>query len=300
MKNEDLIEAKATGEDSVAADPVTGAGGEVKKRLADKELKNGEKADNVEDTVKTPQGTNNAGLHEAVVGMFEGEEFSAEFKEKAAAVFEAAVADRVASIREALEAELAEKYAAEAEAAEAELAEQVERFMGFTSEKWLKENAVAIESGLKVELAESLLDGLKSLFVEHNVVVDEEKVDTIEEMASELESVSKKFTESVKEISDLQEQIVKLNNELAFVEISEGLVDTQVERLRGLAESITYSSTEDYAAKVKNIRENFFNEAVTVVATDATEQLDEEVNPVASSGSTPEMKSLAEALSRFV
>ncbi|AGR47698.1 scaffold prohead core protein [Sinorhizobium phage phiM7] len=301
MEKEDLIEAKATGEDSVAADAVTPAGGEVKKRLADKELKQPEGADNVEDDVKTPQGSNNAGLHEAVKGLFEGEEFSEEFKAKVAAVFEAAVADRVAALKEEIEAAAASKLDEEVARVEKELSETVEQFMEFTSVKWLEENAVAVEAGLKVELAESLLDGLKSLFVEHNVVVDETKVDTIQEMSTELESVSKKFTDAVKENASLQEQIVSLKNDLAFTEISEGLADTQVEKLRSLAENITFTSTEDYVSKVKAIRASFFAEAAPVVESDVTEQLTEEVAPNTgkSAGATPEMLSLAEALTRF-
>jgi len=189
MSKEEIVEAKATGEDSVAADAVTGAGGEVKKRLADKEIKNPETADTIEKTVKTPQGTNNAGLHEAVKGLFEGEEFSAEFKEKASVVFEAAVAERVAALAEAKTAELEAKLDEDVAAIEKELSETVEQFMEFTSKKWLEENVVAVESGLKVELAESFLDGLKSLFVEHNVVVDEAKIDAITEMSEELSAV---------------------------------------------------------------------------------------------------------------
>lgn len=300
MEKDEIVEAKATGEDSVAADAVVGAGGEVKKRLADKEIKKPGTADNVEDTVKTPQGTNNAGLHEAVKGLFEGEEFSEDFKAKVAVVFEAAVAERVAALAEAKEAELAAKLEEDVAAIEKELSVTVEQFMEFTSKKWLEENAVAVEAGLKVELAESLLDGLKSLFVEHNVVVDESKVDAIAEMSEELDTVSKKYTSAVKDNHSLAEQIVALKNELAFVEISEGLVATQVEKLRSLSENVTYTSTEDYVTKMKTLRESFFAEAAVVVDSDVTEQLQEEVStaPVAVQ-STPEMRSLAEALNRF-
>lgn len=301
MEN-DLIEAKATGEDSVAADPVTGAGGEVQKRRADKEIKKGGSPDNVEDTVKTPQGSNNAGLHEAVKGLFEGEEFSAEFKEKATAVFEAAVAERVAALvaeqTEAKEAELTAKFEEQTTSFEKELSETVEQFMEFTSKKWLDENALAIESSLKVELAESLLEGMKSLFVEHNVVVDEAKVDTIEEMSKELDGVSKKFTESVKENAALQEQIVSLKNELAFAEIAEGLADTQVDKLRSLAENVTYTTTEDYVTKVKALRESFFVESANA-GDDVTEQLQEEVAVKQVIQHDDGMSALVEALGRF-
>jgi hypothetical protein len=299
----ELIEAKATGEDSVAADPVTGAGGEVQKRKADKELKNGGSADNVEKFVKTPEGSNDAGLHEAVKGLFAGEEFSEEFKAKAAVVFEAAVREQVAAavaaFTEAKEAEYAAKLEEASVAVEKDLSETVEQFMEFTSKKWLDENAVAVESGLKVELAESLLDGLKSLFVEHNVVVDESKVDTINEMATELDVVTKKFSASVKENAELSEQIIALKNEIAFADLAEGLADTQVEKLRSLAENVQSASTDDYVSKVKALRESFFNEAAVVAQSDVTETLTEEVAAVTGPSGTPEMVSLAEALSRF-
>ena len=299
MSKEEIVEAKATGEDSVAADAVTGAGGEVKKRLADKEIKNPETADTIEKTVKTPQGTNNAGLHEAVKGLFEGEEFSAEFKEKASVVFEAAVAERVAALAEAKTAELEAKLDEDVAAIEKELSETVEQFMEFTSKKWLEENVVAVESGLKVELAESFLDGLKSLFVEHNVVVDEAKIDAITEMSEELSAVSTKYTGAVKENSALAEQIVALQNQLAFVEISEGLVATEVEKLRALSENVSAATTDEYVSKMKTIRESFFKEAAVVVDADATESLTEEVTLTAVGSSTHEMKALAEALGRY-
>lgn len=297
MENLDIQEAKATAEDSESIDAVTGAGGEVKKRLADKELKNPQAADKVADV--TPQGTNNAGIHEAVKGLFEGEEFSAEFKEKVAVVFEAAVAATVAPIKEAIEAEFVTKLDEETAKIESELSEKVEKFLDFTSSKYMEENAVAIESGIKVEIAESLLEGLKSMFVEHNVVVDEKTVDTIQEMSDELDAERKKFTGAVLENADLKKQIVALNNQMAFQSVTEGLADTQVEKLRSLAESITFDSTEDYASKLKTIRESFFTEAAPVVA-DQSEQLNEDVQPeVKKSSGNADIDALAASMSRF-
>lgn len=299
MENAVIPEAKATGEDSESIDAVTGAGGEVKKRLADKELKNPQAADTVEKTVKIPMGTNNAGLHEAIKGLFEGEEFSTEFKEKVAVVFEAAVNERVSEITEGFEAEFVTKLDEEASKIESELSEKVEKFMDFTATKWMEENTVAIESGIKVEIAESLLEGLKSMFVEHNVVVDEQTVDTIQEISDELDSERKKFTGAVLENADLKKQIVELHNKMAFDTVTEGLADTQVEKLRTLSESITFDSTEDYTSKLKSIRESFFAESAPVVA-DSTEQLNEEIQTQKpKSSGNYEMDALAESMSRY-
>jgi hypothetical protein len=301
MENQ-VVEAKATAEDSESIDAVTGAGGEVKKRLADKELKNPQAADEVEKTektVKTPQGTNNAGLHEAVKGLFEGEEFSPEFKEKVAVVFEAAVNERAAQIKEAVEAEFVTKLDEETTKIESELSEKVEKFLDFSAGKWLEENATAIESGIKVEIAESLLEGLKTMFVEHNVVVDEKTVDTIQEMSDELDSERKKFTGAVLENADLKKQMVELKNQMAFQTVTEGLADTQVEKLRALAESITFESTEDYTSKIKSIRESFFAEAAPVVA-DVAEELNEDVSaPKTKSSGNSDIDVLAASLGRY-
>lgn len=293
---DELKEVKATGEDSTAAAPTTPEGGDVKKRQADKEIKKPETTDEID--VDTPEGKNNAGLHEAISKLFEGEDFSEKFKSDVATIFEAAVCDRVDALVKEKTQELEEKFEAAQDAFETELSETVEKFMEFTGRKFLVENELAIESGLKVELAESLLDGMKSLFAEHNVVVDADKLDTIEEMNKEISGLSAKFTDSVNENAALNEQIVSLKNEIAFKEISEGLADTQVEKLRGLAEAITYSSTEDYVAKVKNLRESFFVEKVAVE--DVVEDLDEEVEISAEKQKTAsEMSALIEAMSRI-
>jgi len=290
-QNLELDEAKATGEDSANMDPVTPAGGSPKgkNRKADKNQSVDPKADNIEDTVKTPQGSNDVGmkeeaefdLAEAFTGLFEGTDLSEEFKTKVQGVFEAAVHERVTSEKAALEEQFEADLQEQVEVAVDELVEKVDQYLDYVIEGWMEENKVAIESNIKVEVAESLLGGIKSLVSEHNLEIDEETVDHVAEMEEKLEEQTSKYNEIVEEMMALKEEKRQLEVERSFREIAEGLTDTQVEKLATLAEGISFESVEDYATKVSAIKDGYFTEAVAPVE-DATELLEEVVEETES------------------
>lgn len=299
-----LDEAKATGEDSVAADPVTPAGGEVKKRKADVKKKVDPKADEVEDDVKTPQGDHDVGMSEqsdasAFESIFEGEDLSEEFKTKAEAVFEAAVHEKVLAEKATLE----EQYQTELEEAKEqfteELVEKVDGYLDYVVEKWMQENEVQIESSIKVEVAESLLDSLKGLVEDHNLDVSDEQVDAVEELENRLEEQENKYNETVETLVALKEEKEALEREIALAEISEDLTDTEADKLSTLVEGISFEDLDDYKSKVEAIKESYFNESVTSESDD-TEYLEEEVEEDNTSKSLDENVSrYAQALSRL-
>jgi len=296
----DLEEAKGTGEDSESADPVTPEGGNDKSKA--KKKGKGEVADNVEDDVKTPQGTNDAGLKEAVERLFEGSEFSEDFKTSAVAVFEASVHEKVlaetATLEEKFESDLQEQVEKSVE----EIVEKVDQYLDYVIENWMDDNQVAVESNIKVEVAESLLGSIKGLVSEHNLEIDQETVDHNAELEVALEEAQVKYNELAEEMMAIKEAKKEADLEVAFKNVSEELTDTQAEKLRVLSEGISYESTEDYSKKLEAIKDNYFVESAPapVAEEESTDLLQEETAEEAQPAIDPSMASYAESLSRFV
>jgi hypothetical protein len=306
----ELDEAKATGEDSVAADATTPAGGAVKKRKADKMQSVDPKADTVKDEGPA-KGTNDEGmkeeveaeegfdLAEAFAGLFEGTDLSEDFKTKVEAVFEAAVHEKMIAEKTALEEKFENDLQEQVDTAVEDLVEKVDQYLDYVIEGWMEDNKVAIESNIKVEVAESLLGGIKSLVSEHNLEIDEQEIDRVAEVEEKLEEQTSKYNEVVEEMMALKEEKQKLELQRSFKEIAEGLTDTQVEKLATLAEGVSFETVEDYATKVAAIKDNYFTESVAAPE-DATELLEEEVEQDAPKAFVdPMIARYAESLGRL-
>jgi hypothetical protein len=189
------------------------------------------------------------------------EDLSEEFKAKATTIFEAAVQNRaileMTRIEEEFEAKLEEQVSASVE----ELHEQVNQYMDYVVEKWMEENHVALENNFRVEATEHFIDGLKTLFAESYVEVPEEKIDMVEQLVSTVAELEAKL--DVVESNNIE--LNRLNNEAcvnaSFDKISEGLVQTQIEKLRSLAEGIDYTDALEYGEKLKIIKEQYFTES---------------------------------------
>ena len=295
----DLEEAKETGTDAESADPVTPEGGSDKKRKKKKDK--GEGADNVEDDVKTPQGTNDAGLKEAVERLFEGSEFSEDFKTSAVAVFEASVHEKVlaetATLEEKFESDLQEQVEKSVE----EIVEKVDQYLDYVIENWMDDNQVSVESNIKVEVAESLLGSIKGLVSEHNLEIDQETVDHNAELEVALEESKVKYNELVEEMMAIKEAKKEADLEVAFKNVSEELTDTQAEKLRVLSEGISFESTEDYSKKLEAIKDNYFVESAPapVAEEESNDLLQEETAENAQPVLDPSIASYAESLNRF-
>ena len=290
----DLEEAKATGEDSESADAVTPEGGSDKKRKGDKKAK-GEVADKSD--VKTPEG----GVSESIERLFDGSELSEDFKSSAVAVFEAAVHEKVlaetATLEEKFESDLQEQVDATVE----ELVEKVDQYMDYVVENWMAENQASVESNIKVEVAESLLESIKGLVSEHNLEIDQETVDHNAELELALEESKVKYNELVEEIIEIKEAKKEADLEAAFKTVSEELTDTQAEKLRVLSEGISYESTEDYSKKLEAIKDNYFVESAPapVAEEESTDLLQEETAEEVQPVLDPSIASYAQSLNRF-
>lgn len=287
------IEEKFVADDGVSTvdDPVTPAGGAVKKKPADAKKTVDPKADKVDE--KTP-GQNESveddetvvteeiieeeviSVDEAVAAMFEGMDLSEEFKNKASLVFEAAVNEaataKANAIVEEKTATLTAELQEQAEATVETMVENLDAYLDYVVEEWMRENELAIEAGIKVEMAESLMDGLRGLFEEHNIAVDEETVDVVASLEEELEEVKAFANDRINENVELAKEIAGHRAAKIFDEMSEGMTMTQVERLKVLSEKLDFSDIEEYTANLETLKESFFAEDKPVI----TEEVEEE------------------------
>jgi hypothetical protein len=206
----------------------------------------------------------NHGMAEDVAALVDGEDLSEEFKTKAATIFEAAVVSRIKTelvkIQEQYDTQLVEEFVKIKE----ELVEKVDGYLGYIAEQWMKQNEIALESGIKSELAESFIDGIKRVFEEHYVDVPSEKYDvlgSLEEQVGELES---KLNETVNANIEMSKQIAEMQKGEVIAKLSEGLTVTETEKFESLAKEIVCEDAESYTKKLETIRESYFKQAAPV------------------------------------
>lgn len=183
---------------------------------------------------------------------------SEDFKSKAATIFEARVFDRVTQIEEETEARYAGMLEEAIDTIKADLTEKVDDYLSYVVEQWLAENQIAVESGLRAELTEDFIGGLKNLFTEHYIDVPADKVDLVEELASKVEELESKLNEEIESGIQLKKSLVESQKTEIAHEVCEGLTATQAEKVKSLAESVDYSTEEEYKEKLETIRENYF------------------------------------------
>lgn len=213
----------------------------------------------------------------ALMNAAEEEGLSEEFKENSKMIFESALRSKVSEIREALEVQYEEKVADAIEVIKSELQERVDAYLEYVSEEWVNENELAIEMGLKEELTESFLGGMRNLFEEHYVSIPEEKYNVLESMVQKLDDMETKLNEQIEKNISLNKRLTESVADRIFDEISEGLATTQKEKLASLAESVEFEGETGYREKLETLKESYFPSRV--VAPSATpETLSEEVD----------------------
>lgn len=219
-------------------------------------------------------------VEEDVNALLGGEELSEEFREKAKTIFEAALKSKVVEIREALEARYERHLIEEVEAMKDTLIERVDSYLEYVSDEWVSENQLAIENGIKTEMTESFLSGMKGLFEEHYVTIPEEKYDVLHSMVDKLDEMETKLNEQIQKNISLNKRLAEAVADGIFDEISDGLADTQKEKLASLAESVEFESETAYREKMKTLRESYFPTRTVPSATAKTETLSEGVESV--------------------
>ncbi len=206
-----------------------------------------------------------------IEALVSDEDLSEGFKDKAKTIFEAAVAAKVKEQLVEKEAELEEELNKKVEEVKEDLTEKVDSYLNYVSESWVSENELAIERGLKSELTEDFINGLKKLFEEHYVEVPEDKFDVVEELANRLDEMEDKLNEEVAGNIQAQQDIEELKREKIISEASVDLADTQVEKLKALAEEVDFENEENFVEKVSTLKESYFgSEKLEAVSDDAT------------------------------
>lgn len=195
---------------------------------------------------------------EDIDALFSGEELSEEFKNKATTIFEAAVRSRVEAIVETVVTENEQIMEEAAEEFQTTLTEQVDEYLNYVVEQWMEDNQLAIETGLRVEIAEEFIGGLKNLFMEHYIEVPEEKADLVEEMAQAVAEMEEKLNEQVEQNAALQSQLNESKKAEILSKIVEGLTTVQAEKIKALAEGVDFTTEGEYSQKLAVIRENYF------------------------------------------
>ena len=190
--------------------------------------------------------------------LIAGEELSEEFQEKARTIFEAAIKTKVAEMTEAVKAQYEETLVEEVKAIKEELQDRLDSYLEYVADEWVSENELAIEHGLKTEMTESFLEGMKKLFEDHYVTIPEEKYDVIESMVDKLDEMESKLNEQIDKNVALNKRLAESTADVIFAEVTEGLAQTQRDKLATLAENVEFESENGYREKLETLKESYF------------------------------------------
>jgi len=233
-------------------------------------------------------------IEEDVNALFAGEELSEEFQDKARTIFETAIRSKVEEIKEQVYAQYSEQLIEEVAAVKTELTERVDSYLEYVAQEWLEENQLAVEHGLKTEMTESFLQGMKGLFEEHYVTIPEDRYDVIESMVDKLDEMESKLNEQIDRNVSLNRRLAESVADVILAEVSEGLAVTQKEKLASLAENVEFDSEETYREKLVTLRNSYFSEGATSAQREAAETVVESVQEQTTTA-TPEAGSIMEA-----
>ena len=234
-------------------------------------------------------------VSEDVTALVEGEELTEEFKEKASTIFEAAVKSKLRSEVERIESAKTQEVAEEINRVRDELTEKVDAYMNYVVEEWMKENEIAIERGLKGEIAEDFISGLKSLFEEHYIDVPDEKYDILEAQSEKIDELESKINEQIEKSASLKKENDQLVRESVFAKVSSDLADTEVEKFKSLAEDVDFTDEDTFRSKLDTLKESYFPKATTIA-----ESVDSESNGSDAFDTTGAMAAYMAAISKNV
>ncbi len=216
-------------------------------------------------------------VEDDINALIAGEELSEEFEEKARTIFETAINSKVSLIKEDLEKEYAKILQEEIDSTKVELTERVDSYLEYVANEWLEENSLAVEQGLKAEMSESFLTGMKSLFEEHYVSIPEDKYDVLESMVNKLDDMEEKLNEQIDKNVNLTKRLAESKSDGILSDVSEGLAVTQKDKLASLAESVEFESETDYREKLVTLRNSYFpTRQVASTQSEDSEMLSEE------------------------
>ena len=212
----------------------------------------------VEETTALPEITDEVDIDDDVNALLGGQELSEEFREKAKTIFEAALKSKVTELREAMDAHYEAKLVEEVEGMKDELVERVDSYLEYVADEWLQENALQVERGIRTEMTESFLEGMRGLFEEHYVSIPEDKYDVVENMVDKLDEMESKLNEQIEKNITITKSLSEATAGGIVSNVSEGLTTVQKEKLASLAESVEFESEESYTEKLETLKESYF------------------------------------------
>ena len=214
-------------------------------------------------------------VDEDIEALLAGEELSEEFQEKAKTIFEAAIKSKIAEVKSELQEQYEATIVEEVAAVKSELTERLDAYLEYVADEWMSENQLAVEAGLKTEMTESFLEGMKSLFEEHYVTIPEEKYDVLNNMVDKLDEMEGKLNEQINKNVALTKRLSESTSDVIFADVTEGLAVTQKDKLAKLAENVEFDSEDAYREKLVTLRESYFPTNGSNVQRNETETLTE-------------------------
>ena len=214
-------------------------------------------------------------VDEDIEALLKGEELSEEFQEKAKTIFEAAIRSKIAEVKSELQEQYEATIVEEVATVKAELTERLDAYLEYVADEWMSENQLAVEAGLKTEMTESFLTGMKTLFEEHYVTIPEEKYNVLDSMVDKLDEMEGKLNEQINKNIALTKRLSESTSDVIFADVTEGLAVTQKDKLAKLAENVEFDSEDTYREKLVTLRESYFPTNGTNVQRNETETLTE-------------------------
>ena len=234
-------------------------------------------------------------VEEDINALIAGEELSEEFQDKARTIFEAAIKSKVAEITETVKSEYEANLVEEVKIIKEELTDRLDSYLEYVADEWVAENQLQVEHGLKTEMTESFLEGMKKLFEDHYVTIPEEKYDVIESMVDKLDDMESKLNEQIEKNVALNSRLAESTADVIFADVTEGLAQTQRDKLATLAENVEFESENGYREKLETLKESYFPTTGTNTPTSKTENLTEE-----SEATDYQSKAISNTMDRYL
>ena len=259
VKEEEEVEGEVVAETEVSQDEVVS---EEEDAVAEHHTKDedGNVIEHEEEEVvaESEQEEEMIDVEQDIQALLEGEELSEEFQNKARTIFEAAIRTKLSEIKEQVKVSYEEKLVEEVASIKEELKDRVDSYLEYVADEWVQENKIAIEHGLKSEMTESFLEGMRGLFEEHYVTIPEEKYDVIESMVDKLDEMEDKLNEQIEKNVALNKRLSESTADVIFADVTEGLAQTQRDKLASLIENVEFESEESYREKISTLRKSYF------------------------------------------
>jgi hypothetical protein len=244
--------------------------------------------------VPKPMGTPEERLEQTLDALFDGEDLTEDFMVKTATIFEAAINERVSELEEIILEHYEKQLEEHIEEVSTELAEKLDDYLGYVVENWMVENELAVETGIRSDIAENFINGLKELFDSNYIDVPDEKYDIIEDIASENEELKNTLNETIQNNIDLHQEVIAHRCQEIFFEEAGGLYDTDVERLASLSENIVFEDEDQYRNKIQTLKEGYFG----AESSDSSSYLTEEGSSDGLINNDPSMNVYMSAISK--